>query len=69
VLTVLPGFVKTKMTEGINLPPVITTSPKLLSNFIFKNCQKSKLVYPLPWRIIMIIIKNIPERIFKKTSL
>ena len=69
VLTVLPGFVKTKMTKGINLPPVITTSPKLLANFIFKHCNKSKLIYPLPWRIIMIIIKNIPERIFKKTSL
>lgn len=69
VLTVLPGFVKTKMTKGINLPPVITISPKLLANLIFKHCNKSKLIYPFPWEIIMIIIKNIPERIFKKTSL
>ena len=69
VLTVLPGFVETKMTSNLKLPKFITSQTRNISNLIFKNYKKSSTVYPFPWRFIMLIIDFIPERIFKKLKL
>lgn len=71
VLTVKPGFMATKMTEGLPLNPKLTASPKQAAESIYKAFKKQKNVaYVLPiWGIIMLIIKNIPEFIFKKLKL
>jgi short-subunit dehydrogenase len=71
VLTVKPGFVATKMTEGMDLPSRLTTSPKKLADAVFRAYIKQKTtLYYLPiWRLIMLIIRNVPEGIFVKTKL
>lgn len=69
VLTISPGFVETKMTKNLKLPSFITSSPNKVALLIFKNVDKSKVVYVPPWGLIMMIIRNIPEFIFKKLSL
>jgi decaprenylphospho-beta-D-erythro-pentofuranosid-2-ulose 2-reductase len=71
VMTVKPGFINTKMTEGLNLPKPITAQPEQLGKSIFKAARKKKnVIYVLPlWRSIMLIIRNIPEGIFKKMKL
>jgi len=71
VVTVKPGFINTKMTAGMPLPKPITAEPVQLGNAIFKAVAKKKnVIYVLPiWRIIMLIIRNIPEGIFKKLKL
>jgi decaprenylphospho-beta-D-erythro-pentofuranosid-2-ulose 2-reductase len=71
VLTVKPGFMATKMTEGLPLNPKLTATPKQAADCIFKAYKKRKNVaYVLPiWGIIMMIIRNIPEFIFKKLKL
>lgn len=71
VLTVKPGFMDTKMTEGLPLNPKLTASPKQAATYIYKAFKKQKnVVYVLPiWGLIMLIIKNIPEFIFKKMKL
>tara|TARA_A100001015_G_scaffold220167_1_gene247766 strand:- start:1606 stop:2340 length:735 start_codon:yes stop_codon:yes gene_type:complete len=69
VLTILPGFVETKMTKGLQLPNLITASPKSISCIIYQNKHKSKVVYPLLWHIIMFIVRSIPEVIFKRIKL
>ena len=71
VLTVKPGFMDTKMTEGLLLNPKLTASPKQAATYIYKAFKKQKnVVYVLPiWGLIMLIIKNIPEFIFKKMKL
>jgi len=71
VLTVKPGFMATKMTEGLPLNPKLTATPKQAAECIFKAYKKQKNVaYVLPvWGIIMLIIRNIPEFIFKKLKL
>lgn len=71
VLTVKPGFMATKMTEGLPLNPRLTATPKQAADGIFKAYKKQKNVaYVLPvWSIIMLIIRNIPEFIFKKLKL
>lgn len=71
VMTVKPGFMATKMTEGLPLNPKLTATPKQAADCIFKAYKKQKnVVYVLPvWGIIMMIIRNIPEFIFKKLKL
>lgn len=71
VITVMPGFMATKMTEHLPLPKPLTASPETAAKRIFKATQSKKnRVYVLPiWRWIMLIIRNIPEFIFKKLSL
>ena len=71
VMTVKPGFMETKMTEGLPLNPKLTAKPKQAAECIYKAYKKQKnVVYVLPiWRIIMLIIQHIPEFIFKKLKL
>ncbi len=71
VITVLPGFVETKMTEGMNLPVWLTASPSEVANAIERAVRKNQdIVYVRPvWRLIMTVIRNIPEQIFKRMSI
>jgi short-subunit dehydrogenase len=67
VLTVLPGFVATRMTEGMDLPAKLTAQPAEVAEAVFKAVKAGKnVIYVKPaWRLIMAIIRNIPEGIFK----
>ncbi|MCZ7484088.1 MULTISPECIES: SDR family oxidoreductase [Rhizobium/Agrobacterium group] len=67
VVTVLPGFVATKMTEGMDLPAALTADPKEVAVAIERAVlRKRNIVYVRPvWQLIMLIIRNIPERFFK----
>lgn len=71
VVTVLPGFVYTKMTENLTLPPLLTAKPELVANAVYDAVVKKKnIVYvKWMWRWIMTAIKNIPEPVFKKMKL
>ena len=71
VLTVKPGFVATKMTAGLDLPVKLTAQPEEVAKDIFVAQQKGKDVLYTKgiWRLIMLIIKHIPEFIFKKLSI
>jgi short-subunit dehydrogenase len=71
VMTVKPGFVDTKMTEGLNLPKALTASPEKIAKDIYNGIQKKKnTIYSLPvWRLVMFVIKSVPEFIFKKLKL
>lgn len=71
VLTIKPGFMATKMTEGLPLNPKLTATPKQAANSIYKAYKNRRNVaYVLPiWWLMMLIIKNIPEFIFKKLKL
>jgi decaprenylphospho-beta-D-erythro-pentofuranosid-2-ulose 2-reductase len=71
VLTVKPGFVKTKMIENIKTPGPITATPKQVADRIFKAVKsKADSIYVLPiWNPIMAVIRNIPEGVFKKLKL
>lgn len=71
VLTVKPGFVRTQMTEGLKLPALVTTDPKQVAKKILIAIKKKKnTIYVLPiWSLIMLLIRNIPEFLFKKLKL
>jgi len=67
VMTVKPGFVKTKMTENLKLPKILISNVSHVGNKIFKayKSKKNTLYVPRYWSIIMFIYKMIPETIFK----
>jgi short-subunit dehydrogenase len=71
VLTVKPGFVYTRMTENLTLPPSLTATPSQVGTAVYKAIQKRKnIVYVKGiWRWIMLVIRNIPESMFKKMKL
>lgn len=71
VLTVKPGFVFTKMTEGKNLPALLTAEPAQVAADIFEAQHRGADVLYTRWfwRWIMLFIRLIPERVFKRLSL
>lgn len=71
VVTVKPGFVYTRMTEDLDLPAWLATEPHrvaVASYLAYRN--KTNIVFVLHiWKYIMIVIRMIPEFIFKRLSL
>ena len=70
VLTIRPGFVDTPMTAHIPKGPLFA-SPAQVAEGILAAVERRKDVVYLPgfWRPIMFLIRNIPERVFKKMNL
>lgn len=71
VITVKPGFVDTKMTEGMDLPGPLTHQPQGVAKDVFRAYRRKKnvLYTKWMWRYLMLIIRNIPEWKFKKMKL
>jgi decaprenylphospho-beta-D-erythro-pentofuranosid-2-ulose 2-reductase len=69
VITVQPGFVRTRMTKAMALPGFLTAEAKQVGEAIFRAVvvKPREVIYVKPiWRIVMIIIKAIPERLFMR---
>lgn len=71
VLTVLPGFVQTKMTASMDLPDKLTATPEEVAEDICRGFQKGRDVIYTKWfwKWIMRAIKMMPETVFKRLSL
>jgi len=72
VVTVKPGFVRTKMTEGMKLPPLLTAEPEAVADAIYEAAEKGRgdVIYVRGiWRVVMTVITLIPERVFKRLRL
>lgn len=71
VITVLPGFIRTKMTQSLPLPDLLTAAPEQAAADIYSAyCKSRDVVYTRWfWRWIMAVIKAIPEPLFKRLSL
>ena len=66
-----PGFVATPMTQGLPLPAALVVEPEVVAKQIVGAIdRRSDLLYtPAIWNLIMLIIRNIPRRIFKRLNL
>jgi decaprenylphospho-beta-D-erythro-pentofuranosid-2-ulose 2-reductase len=72
VLTVKPGFVRTRMTAGLKLPPLLTAEPEEVGRAIFDAAEtgRADIIYVRPvWRMVMGAIGLIPEPVFKRLRL
>jgi decaprenylphospho-beta-D-erythro-pentofuranosid-2-ulose 2-reductase len=70
VITIKPGFVDTPMTAHVR-KGLLFTSPRTAGKGIYHAMNKGKEVVYLPWfwRPIMLIVKSVPERVFKRVSI
>lgn len=71
VLLIKPGFVDTPMTAEFEKKGLLWAQPEAIAAGILKAIAAKRDVVYLPWfwRWIMLIIRHIPERIFKRLSL
>ncbi len=71
VLDIKPGFVDTPMTAHIKKGGPLWAQPEAVAKDIVKAIEKKKdiLYTPFFWRYIMLIIRSIPEAVFKKGKL
>lgn len=69
VITVKPGLVDTPMTASLR-KGLLFASPRKVGEGIYQAIQKKREVVYLPWfwRYIMLIVKVIPEPVFKRLS-
>lgn len=71
VITIKPGFVDSPMTKGLKLPAALVASPEQVALRIVKGIELkiATLYTPGFWALIMLIIRSIPQPIFKKLNL
>jgi len=70
VITIKPGFVDTPMTAEFT-KGALWAKPEKIADVIVQSINKKRDVVYAPWfwQIIMLVIKLIPESIFKRLSL
>jgi short-subunit dehydrogenase len=70
VLAIKPGPVKTAMTSGMKGSEKFADADKVAQSIVKAIDKRQDVLYvPFQWQPIMFIIRNIPERIFKKLNL
>lgn len=72
VLTIKPGFVATRMTEGrINPNSPLVAKPERVARQIDRAIRRRRNVLYTPpiWRVIMTVVCALPEAIFKRLKL
>ena len=70
VLTIKPGPVKTAMTANMPKSEKFADVDSVAESIVSAIDKRKDILYvPFQWQPIMFIIRNIPERIFKKLNL
>lgn len=71
LVTIKPGFVDTPMTKGLPLPGPLVAKPEQVAERIVKGIEnKANTLYtPGFWVLIMLIIRCIPQLVFKRLNL
>lgn len=70
VITIKPGFVDTPMTAAFPKGPLWAKPDKVAADIVRAIDRSATVVYvPGFWRLIMLIIRSIPESIFKRLKL
>jgi short-subunit dehydrogenase len=70
VLAIKPGPVKTAMTSGMKGSEKFADADAVAKSIVKAIDRRQDTLYvPFQWQPIMFIIRNIPERIFKKLNL
>lgn len=71
VLTIKPGFVDSPMTALVEKKGPLWAQPEVIAQGIVSAIAKRKNVVYLPWfwGVIMVVIRSIPEAMFKRLKL
>lgn len=70
VVTIKPGPVSTPMTDGLSKLPLIITADKAAS-LILEHARKGTAVAYVPgvWKILMAVIRSVPQAIFQRLDI
>ncbi|OLF07583.1 decaprenylphospho-beta-D-erythro-pentofuranosid-2-ulose 2-reductase [Actinophytocola xinjiangensis] len=67
VTVVRPGFVHTKMTEGLKPAPLATTADAVAEVVVDAVHKRKDLVWaPAAWRVVMSVLRHVPRVIFRR---
>ncbi len=67
VMVVRPGFVHTKMTEGMEAAPLSTTPEAVAEQIVRGLARGAHTVWaPPPLRLVMSVLRHVPRPIFKR---
>jgi decaprenylphospho-beta-D-erythro-pentofuranosid-2-ulose 2-reductase len=70
VMVVRPGFVHTKMTEGMEAAPMSTTPEAVAQEIVKGLARGAHTVWaPPPLRLVMSVLRHVPRPIFRKLPL
>lgn len=71
VVTVIPGYVRTRMTDHLELPALLTAEPEDVADAIVLAIRKRRNVVYVGrlWRDVALVLRAIPESIFKRIPL
>ena len=70
VVTIKPGFVDTPMTAGVKKSPLFASASRVGRSIHRAIEHRRDVVYiPWFWRPVMMVIKALPERLFKRLHL
>ncbi len=67
VTVVRPGFVRTKMTEGMKPAPLSATADQVADVIVSAVTRRKELVWaPAPLRVLFSILRHVPRPIFRR---
>ncbi len=70
VIDIRPGFVSTPMTSGMHQGPLFAEAAQVGEGIFAAMTGRGDIVYlPKFWRWIMLVVKLIPESVFKRLNL
>jgi decaprenylphospho-beta-D-erythro-pentofuranosid-2-ulose 2-reductase len=67
VTVVRPGFVRTRMTEGMR-PTPLATSPEAVAAITVDAVRRRReqVWAPAPWRLVMSVLRHLPRPVFRR---
>ena len=70
VMVVRPGFVTTKMTEGLD-PAPLSTTPEAVAEAVVKGLKRgaSTVWVPAPLRFVMAALRHLPRPVFRRLEM
>jgi decaprenylphospho-beta-D-erythro-pentofuranosid-2-ulose 2-reductase len=70
VMVVRPGFVRTKMTQGLDAAPLAVDADAVAAAIVRGLRRGANTVYaPAPLRIVMSVLRHLPRPIFRRLDI
>jgi len=67
VTVVRPGFVHTRMTEGLTAAPLSVKPGDVAAQVVDAVARRKEIVWaPAPLRVLMSVLRHIPRAIFRR---
>jgi len=66
VNVIVAGYIRSKMTAGLNLPESLMLEPSFIANAVIHAGKSFVIVPGFKWKIIYNILRLMPERLVAK---